>query len=282
MAKKMTRLQAEVSQLVGWIRSDDTETQAEGLERLEFLEKRASEATPSIARLVAHSDSVLRYMALNALYRIVGHNTQAAAIVPQLVPALKDSSACVRSGALHVLSRIRKGLPESDVAVVFTSDLRAALAAIAEQDPSDAVKFQAYGLLASVQTPEELAEDATRSDASECTRGSEGPSQNRCYTARIVRTVPVKEDPRGFALYGHLGVIATNEAEAEALVEQHLSERKSLGFSEREIRKKNPRRTPWVPGLRILYLTGGYLDTNGRPFGVESDDQPEAPNDIPF
>lgn len=105
---------------------------------------------------------------------------------------------------------------------------------------------------------------------------------NRSYLVAIARTVPTDEDPRGFKLYGHVTVIATTEAEAAALVERHLAEKKPLGFSEREIRKKNPKRTPWVPGLRLLYLFGGGPDFGGRPCGVESDDQPAPAGDIPF
>src|SRR5262249_33371098 len=96
----------------------------------------------------------------------------------------------------------------------------------------------------------------------------EAPGMNRSYTAVITRPVSRDQDPRGFRVYGHLSVIATSEDEARALVEQHIAERKPLGFSEREIRKENPKRTPWVPGLRVFYLIGGEPDRNGCPFGV--------------
>jgi hypothetical protein len=54
-----------------------------------------------------------------------------------------------------------------------------------------------------------------------------------------------------FKRYSALEVVAESEPEARKLVQEHLRQRKPLGFSERQMLKKNPKRTPWKPGLRI-------------------------------
>jgi hypothetical protein len=72
------------------------------------------------------------------------------------------------------------------------------------------------------------------------------------YTAFLL--APDPKIPGEFRHYSHLRVIATCEAEARALVERHLAERKPLGFSEAEIRKPYPKRTPWTPGIKIFYI----------------------------
>ena len=48
--------------------------------------------------------------------------------------------------------------------------------------------------------------------------------------------------------------------------------RTCLGFTEREIRKANPKRTPWVPGLAVWYLLGGSRLHEDRPIGVVFDE----------
>ena len=68
--------------------------------------------------------------------------------------------------------------------------------------------------------------------------------------------------------YSHLDVIATDELEARTLVDNHLFERRPFGFSEREIRKVNPKRTPWKTGLRLGLLYERIEVTDNRPIGV--------------
>ncbi len=72
-------------------------------------------------------------------------------------------------------------------------------------------------------------------------------------------------------MYSHLRVIATSEKEARDLVEKHLSEKKPLGFSEREMRKRNPKRTPWIPGLSFRYFLGTVRVEDAEPIGVICD-----------
>src|SRR5262249_14462263 len=104
-----------------------------------------------IVRILGGPDSVLRYLALNALYRIVGHSTQSATLVPLLMAAFKDDSACVRHGVLDVLRKIRKALPADLVCSTFTAEIRTALRGIAERDANAAVRFGAESLLESVE-----------------------------------------------------------------------------------------------------------------------------------
>ncbi|MFO0842376.1 MAG: hypothetical protein U0797_08230 [Gemmataceae bacterium] len=101
------------------------------------------------------------------------------------------------------------------------------------------------------------------------------------FTVRISLDVSRSVDPRGFVLYGFLSAVATSEEEARALIEQHLAEGRPLGFSERELRKRNPRRTPWRPGLKVLYFLFSSPVPDDRPIGVESDDDADR-DDIPF
>jgi hypothetical protein len=68
--------------------------------------------------------------------------------------------------------------------------------------------------------------------------------------------------------YSGLWVVATSEAEARKLVEEHLALKRSLGFSEREIRKRNPRRTPWQPGCFICRVSGDSPSDQSDPIGV--------------
>jgi hypothetical protein len=102
----------------------------------------------------------------------------------------------------------------------------------------------------------------------------------RNFTARISLDVPKSEDPRGFVLYGFLSAVATSEQEARALIENHLAEGRPLGFSERELRRRNPRRTPWRPGLKVLYFLCSYPVRDNCPIGVEP--EVDTAGDIPF
>jgi hypothetical protein len=81
----------------------------------------------------------------------------------------------------------------------------------------------------------------------------------------------VQEKANAIHHFGHLYVIATDEEEARKLVEQHLFEQKPLGFSEREMRKRNPKRTPSAPGLRIGYFFPGIPVEDGAKIGVVND-----------
>jgi hypothetical protein len=94
----------------------------------------------------------------------------------------------------------------------------------------------------------------------------------KCFTALIAR---------GTRLYSHLYVIATSEEEARQLVEQHLAERKPLGFSEAEIRRHNPRRTPWKPGLRIHFIMDSGPVEDGCKIGVVLENEQEEGQGIP-
>jgi hypothetical protein len=76
----------------------------------------------------------------------------------------------------------------------------------------------------------------------------------RRYLALIACPAPTREHPKAVRLYGHIRVIATSKSEAITLVEQHLQKRRPLGFSEHEIRKPNPKRTPWIPGLKVFQV----------------------------
>src|SRR5262245_8538774 len=101
----------------------------------------------------------------------------------------------------------------------------------------------------------------------------------RNFTARISLDVPRSVDARGFVLYGFLSAVATSEEEARALIEKHLADEGPLGFSESELRKPNPRRTLWRPGLKIFYFLGSTPVPDSRPIGVESEDDT---TDLPF
>jgi hypothetical protein len=68
--------------------------------------------------------------------------------------------------------------------------------------------------------------------------------------------------------YSGLYVIARSEAEARKLIEEHLAQKRSLGFSEREIRKRNPKRTPWAPGCFIYHVSDLGNANPGDPLGV--------------
>jgi hypothetical protein len=92
------------------------------------------------------------------------------------------------------------------------------------------------------------------------------------FTAAIVYDAPTREHPKAVKCHGYLTAIARNEEEARSLIEQHLAERKPLGFTEREIRKMNPKRTPWIPGLEFLYFLSGYEVSDEEKIGVVFDD----------
>jgi hypothetical protein len=74
-----------------------------------------------------------------------------------------------------------------------------------------------------------------------------------------------------FSFYSGVRVNADSEEEARKLVLEHLRQRKPLGFSEREIRKRNPKRTPWKPGLQIMYVSKGGTANQGDVKGVVCD-----------
>jgi hypothetical protein len=94
----------------------------------------------------------------------------------------------------------------------------------------------------------------------------------RRYLAIIGYDAPTSERPMAVKRYGHLAVIARSESEATRLLERHFSERKPLGFSEREIRKINPKRTPWRPGLKVLYFLSDYQVSDDHAIGVVFDE----------
>jgi hypothetical protein len=100
------------------------------------------------------------------------------------------------------------------------------------------------------------------------------------FWAVIGYDAPTRERPNAVHRYGHLDVIATSEEEARILVEQHLAEGKALGFTEREIRKKYPKRTPWRPGLRVLYFFTSHPVDDNRKTGVVFDEEHDP--QIPF
>jgi hypothetical protein len=74
-----------------------------------------------------------------------------------------------------------------------------------------------------------------------------------------------------FRFYSGVLVNATSEDEARQFVTEHLREKKPLGFSEREIRKKNPKRTPWKEGLTIAYVSPMGVSNKGAVKGVVCD-----------
>src|SRR5262245_26516044 len=96
---------------------------------------------------------------------------------------------------------------------------------------------------------------------------------NKHFTAFITR---------GTRHYSHLRVIATSDEEARQLVEQHLAERNPLGFSEAEMRRLNPRRTPWKPGLRIHFIMDGGPVGDGCKIGIVLENERDEGRGIPF
>jgi hypothetical protein len=78
-------------------------------------------------------------------------------------------------------------------------------------------------------------------------------------------SVAIGDDQR---LYSHLYVIASSEKHAREIVLQHLADRKPLGLSEAQIRRKNPKRTPWKPGLWVHSVLGGHPVSDDRKIGV--------------
>lgn len=102
----------------------------------------------------------------------------------------------------------------------------------------------------------------------------------RSFWAVIGYDAPTREQPNAAQRYGQLDVIATSEDEARTLIERHLAEGKALGFTEREIRKKNPKRTPWRPGLKLLYFFASHPVEDDCKTGVVFDDEHDPR--IPF
>jgi hypothetical protein len=84
----------------------------------------------------------------------------------------------------------------------------------------------------------------------------------------------------GRRLYSHLYVIASSEEHAREIVLQHLADRKPLGLSEAQIRRKNPRRTPWRPGLWVHFVLGGHRVSDDRKIGVVLEN--EEDHGLPF
>ena len=68
--------------------------------------------------------------------------------------------------------------------------------------------------------------------------------------------------------YSGLYVVASSEAEARQLIEKHLALKRSLGFSERAIRSRNPKRTPWQPGCFIYHVMDLGPANEGDVIGV--------------
>lgn len=88
----------------------------------------------------------------------------------------------------------------------------------------------------------------------------------RHYTAFLI--APNPKNPGTFRSYSHLPVVASSKAEARAIVEQHLADRKPLGFSEAAIRRPNPKQTPWIPGLRVFFILEGVEATEDEEAGI--------------
>jgi hypothetical protein len=147
----MSSIEAEVAQLVGTINCADPNDQADALGRLECLQKRAGQATRSIARLLLHDDPVIRYMAANALHETVRYSADAPAVVPQLAAALSDQSTLVRCAILGVFWKIRRACPSSELAFTFPPAARSALGVVQERDPNASARSMAKGLLKSLE-----------------------------------------------------------------------------------------------------------------------------------
>lgn len=91
------------------------------------------------------------------------------------------------------------------------------------------------------------------------------------YTAVLICPAPTPANPRAMRHYSYVYVIATSKDHATALVQKHLDERKPLGFTEREIRKMNPKRTPWKEGVRIESIWDGSPANDSDEIGVVCD-----------
>lgn len=87
----------------------------------------------------------------------------------------------------------------------------------------------------------------------------------------VILDIPDRRHEGRWMYYSHIRVVATSEAEARQMAEQHLAEKKPLGFSEREIRRMNPKRTPWKPGVTIRYIDRPIKVSDDRPLGVVCD-----------
>jgi hypothetical protein len=107
------------------------------------------------------------------------------------------------------------------------------------------------------------------------------PAAKKRYCAIIGYPDPTVENPKAHRSYGHLDLIATSEKEARKIVKNHLAAKKRLGFTEEEIRKPNPSRTPWRPGLELLYFMSTLPVEDDRQVGVVLENE-EADPDIPF
>lgn len=102
------------------------------------------------------------------------------------------------------------------------------------------------------------------------------------FCAVIVLPAPTKRHPRAVKTYGYLDVIAPSEAEAKTIVERHLSEQRPLGFTEAEIRKPNPKRTPWRPGLELWTFLPGHPVNDDCPIGVVLENEGKDGSEIPI
>jgi hypothetical protein len=107
------------------------------------------------------------------------------------------------------------------------------------------------------------------------------PAGKKLCCAIIGYLAPTAEKPKARRNYGHLDLIATAEKGARKIVKDHLAAKKPLGFTEEEIRKPNPKRTPWRPGLELLYFMSTLPVDDHHKVGVVLENE-EADPDTPF